>query len=199
MRKTVAAFFISMAVLFSCAAAADLQQRALASKMIRLHVVGASDSKADQELKIAVKDEIVKELSSLLEDCETVSDAEKEIRKNLDLLGITATEAGRRAGKEISAVCTIKTEPFPTKGYDTFSLPAGYYKALKVEIDEAQGQNWWCVVFPAVCTDAVTEKADFESFGISEDEAGLITMSGGYTVKFKFIELIEKLKISFLT
>ena len=85
---------------------------------------------------------------------------------------------------------------FPTKEYDGFTLPAGNYLALRVIIGEGAGQNWWCVVFPPLCTAAAEEvPAAALSAGLSQEEVGLITEEKqGYVLKFKSVELWEHIQ-----
>lgn len=88
-------------------------------------------------------------------------------------------------------------ELFPTREYETFSLPAGTYTALRVTIGEGEGHNWWCVVFPSICMSASMDEFEeaAETAGLTEGEIKLITEeSDGYVLKFKSIELLEKLK-----
>jgi len=84
---------------------------------------------------------------------------------------------------------------FPTKEYDGFTLPAGEYLALRVIIGEGVGQNWWCVVFPPVCTTAgVDLPVSALAAGFEEEEIRLVTEEGGYVLKLKTVELWERLR-----
>ena len=85
---------------------------------------------------------------------------------------------------------------FPTKEYDGFALPAGDYLALRIVIGEGAGQNWWCVVFPPLCTAAASDvPAAALAAGFSEEEVALITEeNSGYCLKFKTIEWLQELK-----
>ena len=175
----------------------DGQQTELSGKIIRLHVVGASDSEYDQNLKLHVKDEIVAYLDELLDGAQDKSRAIAEINGHISDIESAAAEAAEEYGSRTAVKCTVMREPFPTRGYDTFSLPAGYYTSVRVTLGEGNGRNWWCVIYPQVCTDAVTDKEDIERLGLSDDEASLMTQEGGYAVKFRFMEIIEKIKLYF--
>ena len=85
---------------------------------------------------------------------------------------------------------------FPTREYDGFTLPAGEYLALRVVIGEGAGRNWWCVVFPPLCTAASAEvPAAALAAGLTEDQVGLITEEDrGYVLKFKTVEWWEQLR-----
>lgn len=175
----------------------DCQQTELSGKIIRLHVVGASDSEYDQNLKLHVKDGIVAYLDELLEGAQDKAHALAAVNGHISDIESTAAEAAEEYGSRTAVKCTVTREPFPTRGYDTFSLPAGYYASVRVTLGEGNGRNWWCVVYPQVCTDAVTGKEDIERLGLSDDEASLMTQEGGYAVKFRFMEIIEKIKLYF--
>ena len=115
--------------------------------------------------------------------------------ENMDLIAEAAIRAADAEGESISVRCSLEIESFPTRQYDTFSLPAGKYTSLRVIIDQGQGHNWWCVIYPKVCSDTVVEKEDFQELGLSEDETDLITESGTeYKIKFKLLEVIEEIK-----
>ena len=81
---------------------------------------------------------------------------------------------------------------FPTRDYDTFSLPSGVYQSLRVTIGEGAGHNWWCVAFPPLCTGAVTE--DELRAAMETEDYGIISEQNGYLLKFRIIELWESLK-----
>ena len=185
-----------LVLLLIAAAALDLQHARLSDKLIRLHVVANSDSEADQDAKLKVRDSVVSALDKLLAGAETKDEAEKIISENLGEINSAAENTLVGLGCAYGVRSEMKTEPFPTRGYDTFSLPAGYYTALRVTIGDGGGKNWWCVVYPKLCTERAAEKADFEKLGMTEDEAGLVTQNGGYVIKFRLMELIEKAKIA---
>ena len=108
-----------------------------------------------------------------------------------------ANDALAAAGVSDRAAVTLGEEAFPTRQYDTFSLPAGVYKALRVVIGEGEGQNWWCVAFPPLCLGAASETMEqaVETGGFTEEQAALMTgESQGYVLKFKSLELLGNLK-----
>ena len=69
---------------------------------------------------------------------------------------------------------------------ESFSLPKGYYSSLQIKIGEAEGKNWWCVMYPPLCLDASLAKG-----GYTDAENALVTKK--YNVKFKILELISEL------
>lgn len=171
-------------------------QKELSEKLIRLHVVANSDSEEDQNLKLDVRDQILSELAIILNGVTDRDIAETLIEENLSLLEKSCVEEITKQGYDYGVKATITVESFPTREYETFSLPAGDYVSLRVIIGTGEGHNWWCVVFPPICTTAATEN-DLEVMNLTDDEISLITEeSTGYIIKFKAIEFFEKV-ISF--
>ena len=169
--------------------------QALSDKLIRLHVVANSDSDSDQELKLQVRDAVLDELEPLLRGAGNSEEAQNIIEDNSARIESAALKSINDAGYDYSVEVTMCQESFPTTEYDTFSLPAGVYDSLRIIIGEGKGHNWWCVVFPPVCSAPVLDQTTADTVGLTGDEVALITEdSGGYMVKFKLIELIGKLK-----
>ena len=180
--------------LLSCAYL-QTQQRQLAEKLIRLHVVANSDSPSDQAIKLQVRDAVLAAVEPVLAEA---SDPEQALTENLGALGEAAARTLREAGAADAVTVTMQNERFPTRDYETFSLPAGVYRTLRVTIGAGEGHNWWCVVFPTICTAASMEELEFAaaSGGFSEADVRLITgADSGYVLKFKTLEWLEKLKM----
>ena len=179
--------------LASCTAAVRSQER-LAEKVVRLHVLANSDSEKDQALKLTVRDVVLKEAEELLQDTESRAEAEGLLRGQLLELERLANETVKRAGYEYPVTVELEKTEFPPRTYESFSLPAGEYLALRVLIGDAAGKNWWCVVFPPLCTVAAAEFPETaEKAGLSNAEIALITEeSTGYVLKFKILELLQK-------
>lgn len=193
-----------LALLFGVAMAALLgarlgaEQDALADKVIRLHVVANSDSPADQELKLRVRDAVLEKGSLYLTGLDR-AEALETLAQALPELGEVAAQTVAREGYDYPVRVSLQEDAFPTKTYSDFALPAGRYTALRVELGAGQGHNWWCVVFPPLCLGSVTETTQetARAAGLSEDEVALITgETQGYVVKFKAMELWEKCKAS---
>ena len=182
---------ISVLTVTACAALQAQSQR-MAEKIIRLHVVANSDSDADQAVKLRVRDAVLREAQNVLSDA---SDAKQAITAQLPALEAAANAELRRQGSGDTACVSFRRELFPTRDYDTFSLPSGVYQSLRVTIGEGAGHNWWCVVFPPLCTTAATGDMEeaAQDAGLSEEDVALITRSDeGYILKFKSIELWEQ-------
>lgn len=167
------------------------QQKALAGQMVRLHVVAASDSEEDQAMKLLVRDAVLAEAAPWLEGAATQEEAMQILAENLpELARIGANVAGE--GVEVTASLEVDAW-FPTKEYEDFALPAGKYNALRITLGEGKGHNWWCVVFPPLCLNSVSETVAEKAGNFSEGQVRLITgESEGYVVKFKAMELWDQ-------
>ncbi len=167
-------------------------QRDISCKLIRLHIIANSDSRDDQALKLAVRDEILKMVEKFTKDCKDTEDAERVVFENLDILQKCADEVIAKNGFIYRSRAEISDVYFPTKVYDGFSLPAGKYRALRIHLGEGHGKNWWCVLFPPVCVSAAEAETEFSKNGFTEDELSLVTSDAPqYKFKFKLLEIIE--------
>lgn len=190
----------AVTLLIGCCASAG--RAALAGQVLRLHVVANSDSAEDQAVKLRVRDAVLAQAQPALAGVADSVEAEQVLLPLLNELEQTASAVLTAEGYDPEVSVSISDQWFPTREYDSFALPAGQYRALRVVIGEGEGQNWWCVVFPPLCLAAVTEEvtAAAAQAGLSEEQVALITgQDGGYVLKFKVIEwwelLMEKLGI----
>ena len=188
-----AALLAALAVFLGTGAAALQTQDALADKVVRLHVLANSDSPEDQALKLQVRDAVLEWAAEVLKQSANREGAEALLRQELPNLERLAEQEIRANGYTYAVTAELAAAEFPTREYEGFSLPAGEYLALRILIGEAAGQNWWCVVFPPLCTAASAETAAMAA-GFSEEEVKLITEEDGYVLKFKAVELWESLR-----
>lgn len=186
------ALLLALAVTLLWGASSADRQETLSRKLIRLHVIANSDSEADQSLKLAVRDAVLAQATALLEQSADREDAWRQLETSLPELEQTAA---RVCGDRYPVRATLTTAEFPLKEYDGFALPAGRYPALRVIIGEGAGRNWWCVVYPPLCTAACTdlEGAAIEA-GLAQDEVRLITDQQGYTLRFRAVELWQQVR-----
>lgn len=170
------------------------EQRALARELVRLHVVGASDSEEDQAVKLQVRDAVLAQAQPWLEGVTTREEARRILEEHLEELA----QAGAQVSNGAAVTARIaEDEWFPTKEYTDFALPAGRYTALKIVVGEGEGHNWWCVVFPPLCMNAVSEVTR-EAGNFTQDQVKLITgESEGYVVRFRMLELWNQLTRAF--
>lgn len=164
----------------------------LREDLIRLHVVAESDSDEDQAVKLQVRDAIISQLESAMESLPDAETARSYIQSQLPQLQETADQVLEQAGVAARAVVTLGKEAFPTREYETFTLPAGVYESLRITIGTGQGHNWWCVVFPTFCVSATSDgMADTAvSAGFSQSLAGSLTGEKPYQVRFFLLDCI---------
>lgn len=169
----------------------DLQQ-----KMIRLHVIANSDSDADQALKLHVRDAVLRRAEDILKQSADMTEARARLRDSLPDIGDAAAQELAAQGSGYSVSVALEDTEFPRKTYDGFALPAGEYMALRVVIGAGEGRNWWCVVYPPLCTAAACELEETaRSSGLTADDVSLMTGDGtGYVLRFRSLELWERLR-----
>lgn len=171
------------------------RQTQLASRLIRLHVVANSDSDADQALKLEVRDAVLEACGSVLEGAGDRSSAQKQLAQALPMLAEAGHKTVSAAGYSYPVSVKMEYTTFPRTDYEDFSLPAGRYQALRVEIGAGEGHNWWCVIFPSLCLEPVSELSEAAmAEGLTEEDISLITQEEeGYELRFRCIELWEAL------
>lgn len=181
MRKKIIAAMLLGAL---CLANLEISEQIDQNSLIRIHVLANSDSPADQQLKLQVKDQIVRTLAPQLEQSHSIEESRQIIQSNLPRLEQTAKQTLQQLHSAYDVTLQYGRFDFPVKYYGGFSLPAGNYEALRVLIGEGNGHNWWCVLFPPMCfTDSNTS-----SSGKYTDQ----TPEKKVVVKLKSVELLKK-------
>ena len=168
MKKLIFTLCISFFISISLAYSMQKTENALSNGVIRLHVRANSDTEADQNLKLKVRDRILKECSYLFEDNKKIETARAEILKNTKKIEKIATNEILKNGYNYPVKINFGKSDFPVKVYKNITLPAGTYEALTVNIGNAEGQNWWCVLFPPLCF------VDETCTGISEESENIL-------------------------
>ena len=196
MKKRVVSLILlaASALTVTLCAVLQAQSQRMADKIIRLHVVANSDTSADQAVKLAVRDAVLREAGRVLDGAE---DPKQAVAAQLPALEAAANAELQRQGSEDLARVSFRRELFPTREYDTFSLPAGVYDSLRVTIGQGEGHNWWCVIFPSLCVPATADgfAEAAAAGGVSTGEIRLLTQADpAYTVKFRSLELLQALK-----
>ncbi len=159
--------------------------------MIRLHVIAQSDSEAHQAEKREVRDAILECLAAQMEDCPDFDTACLAVRNMIPAI----TEASRTV-TDTEVTVTLGKETYPVREYEDFTLPAGEYTSLRVVLGEGEGQNWWCVLFPRLCTTRAAKDTVYEDFiaaGFTPEQYRLIKKESGvkYKVRFKILEILS--------
>ena len=162
--------------------------------VLRLHVVADSDSEVDQKLKLMVRDAVLEKGGEIFDGTVTADNAKQRITPRINELESVATAVLRENGCENSVEIIVTDEYFNTRCYENFTMPAGIYTAVRVNIGSAQGQNWWCVMFPPLCLPAAS--ADADAF-FTDDEMKVVSSSPEYEPRFKIVEIIEEIKAKF--
>lgn len=190
------ALLIALAVCLLTGAAALQRQDDLQQKMIRLHVIANSDSREDQALKLQVRDEVLAFTEQTMRRSDSREAANAALEDALPEIRRLAEDTLRQNGCADTVETRLEPTEFPLKAYDGFRLPAGEYMALRVLIGEAQGQNWWCVVYPPLCMTAASDVAQTGiACGMEQEELSLMQEEGEeYQVKFRCVELWEQLR-----
>lgn len=202
-RLTLIIILLAFFIIISAISYVSAVSKNISNSVFRLHVIANSDSNEDQQLKYIVRDNLIQYMNTLTENI-TSKEAAIEIAKEhkQDFYDI-AVKTIRENGYNYDVKIDIGNSYFPTKYYGDISLPAGYYDALKVEIGESAGQNWWCVMFPPLCfVDMSTGIVPDESKqtikeNLPDEEYALISDSNNNNIKFKF-KLIELLSSNHL-
>ena len=187
------ALLLLLALVFSAATGLERQQQRISDSMIRLHVVAASAEPADQDIKLQVRDAVLAEARDLLQTAESRADAMDMLSDHLPALEQTANLTLRNLGVSDHAAVTLKRELFGTRYYDRFTLPGGYYEALRVTIGEGDGKNWWCVVYPQLCMSAATESDAVPAMGDLAPADAKLLEDGEIRFRFRCLELLENL------
>jgi len=168
----------------------------LCDTVFRLHVIANSDSTEDQNLKYIVRNALIEYMETLSKNCSSKEDVIKIANAHIEDFKQIVENTIKNQGYSYSVQVEIGNFEFPTKTYGDVSFPAGYYDALRVKIGKAQGQNWWCVMFPPLCFVDVTtgivpeeSKQELEA-NLNEEEYQIVSDTESSDIKFKF-KLIE--------
>lgn len=209
MRKKFYFIWIAIAILAFGAGVYQIQhmtevQNQIAAKVIRFHVRANSNEEKDQELKLKVRNEVISKTRKYFQSCSNKSDAEQIILEHeQDILQI-ARKVVEREGEMKAVRISYQKEKFPLRTYGEYAFPPGIYDTLRIDIGEAKGRNWWCVMYPSLCYFDETEVIfDSKARGPLEKVVGekayrQLTMKnqkGKIKIKWKIYELIKE-KIS---
>ncbi len=202
MKKIIKCAGVSMLLLtLFCVGVLLADAVTLRNDVVRLHVIANSDSEQDQRIKLAVRDTILSYLQQDVAELDNAGQAKEYLRARLPKLEELANRTLTELGSSDRAVVLLTAEAFDVRQYDTFSLPSGIYDSLRVEIGQAQGRNWWCVVFPGLCLPTTEE--GFEdvaaSAGFSESLVSTLTAKEGYEVRFYFLDCLGRLEKIFFS
>ncbi|WP_343210739.1 stage II sporulation protein R [Anaerolentibacter hominis] len=174
-------------------------QQDIARRILRFHVLANSDSQEDQNIKYKVRDKIVSDLQQMLIEAENLDEARKLVSSNMDSIVSEAEKVVKENGYTYEVSGKITNCDFPEKQYGDMVFPAGEYEALRIELGEAEGQNWWCVLFPSLCFvdssyDVVSEDGkEALKENLTEEEYEAVTSHNGkVSIRFKLLQIFGK-------
>ena len=193
--KIIGALCLSFLVLFAVTSVLPVNGEAgIYDDMIRLHVLANSDSEEDQALKLKVRDAVLEEAEKI---CASNSEeAYVKTKESLEILERAAEKKIKEEGYDYPVLVVLGEEKYPEREYDGFTLPEGTYTSLRVLIGEAEGKNWWCVLYPPLCTASAEKREEvFIAAGFTDEQYKTITESNNktYKIKFKIAEIIKDL------
>lgn len=176
----------------------------IANSVFRLHVIANSDSKEDQDLKLKVRDKLLSYMNNLSKNCSSKEEVVEMANSHKEDLKEIAEQVIKENGFDYEVDVQIGDATFPTKTYGDISLPAGNYDALKVKIGKADGQNWWCVMFPPLCfvdvSSGIVPEDSKETIknNLPNEEYNLVSNTQNADVKFKFklLEFFQNIKLA---
>ena len=163
------------------------------NNVVRLHILAESDCEADQRVKLLVRDALLESGSELFSGTADVSSAKEILAKEKEMLIEVAENVLKENGFDYDAEMYLEREYFDTKEYESFTMPAGEYLALKVVLGKGEGHNWWCVMFPPLCLPAASAETDIDAV-LGKDCAKLIQSNPEYEMRFKIVEIYERIK-----
>ncbi len=194
---------LSLFILISAISYVDAVSNNIADSVFRLHVIANSNSKEDQELKLKVRDELLLYMNIISKDSTSKQEAMQIANEHKEEFTQIAEKVIKENGYNYTVNVQIGKADFPTKYYGDITLPAGTYDALKVQIGEAKGQNWWCVMFPPLCfvdvsTGIVPDNSKQElKQSLDNEEYDLISKTDNNEISFKFkiVELFQNWRL----
>lgn len=162
---------------------ASARQRSIAGDVLRLHVIAASDDGEEQALKLRVRDAVLDYLRPRLAHAGSAQEARAILEKELENLA----RAAERCSEGRSVSVSLGREDYPSRSYGSYTLPAGRYESLRVVLGQGQGHNWWCIVFPPLCLEAVETTPLQDAMG--EENYAIVSGREGYELRFWLVEL----------
>ncbi len=194
---------ILLAAAFVCCVVLQCRQERMteeiAAKVIRFHVLANSDSKADQDLKLKVRDAVGRFMQPRLYGISDIGASRKAVTDNLDGIEETAKKVIAHEGYTYDVTASLVVTDFPEKTYGDYTFPAGSYEALEVVIGEGGGHNWWCVMYPNLCFyNSVYAVVDDEAKAslqqaLTPEEYQSLMEGKNYKVRFALVEKVKEL------
>lgn len=184
-------FLLAAMLIFTASALRDA--RAVSDGVVRLHILADSDEEAEQALKLKVRDAILAAYSGEMAALSEVGEAKAYLADRLDEIGALAERTVAENGSTHTVTVDFCREYYPTRAYDGFDLPAGEYTSLRILIGSGEGRNWFCMVYPPLCTASSEADEALLAAGFSGSQVRLLTENEeGYTLRFKVVETVSE-------
>jgi stage II sporulation protein R len=161
--------------------------------VLRLHILANSDSTADQELKLQVRDRVLNESAAIFTGSYTKQEAEAAAKLYLPAIEAYAKDEIAARGYEYPVKAKLVNMYFESRSYGDTVFPAGRYDAVRLEIGAARGQNWWCVMFPPMCLPAAEEKQNTQELLPVEAQIARLNEQPRYVPKLAVLEFVNEL------
>lgn len=160
------------------------QREGLTQSVLRLHIVADSDDPQDQAVKLAVRDALVSEYGQTLSQAESLEQAQELAGRLLPQMLDTARQTVAAQGCTLPITGEVGELSFPAVSYEGYTLPAGEYQAVRIQLGEGQGHNWFCVLYPAVCLDSSVALEE----GMSSQQKEMLTHPEDYEIRFALLD-----------
>ena len=163
---------------------------ALQENVLRLHILAASDSAEDQALKLEVRDALLAHSEEWFADCDSLPEMRDAVKAHSDAIRSVAQDTLQERGCTDPVSVQIVRMAFPVREYETITMPAGTYTALRILIGEGAGHNWWCVMYPPLCLPAASDASAY----FDGDTAALLEEPQEYEVRLRCVEVWQELR-----
>ena len=191
--KFITSILIVLCITLTIAIMPTEKEGAIYQDTVRLHILANSNSDEDQALKLIIRDKLLEKYGGLLASSSSTEEAISNLAELCAQMEKDVNAWIKENGKSYTCNIELGEEWYETREYENFTLPCGYYTSLQVMLGDAEGKNWWCVMYPPLCTELATAKApgDDAVVNYTKEETKLITKKG-YNVKFKMLEIISE-------
>ncbi len=191
--KLAVAFGLIFAILFGCYQSFAAECNDISDRVLRLHILANSDTDADQELKLAVRDRILEETSGIFNIQGDLRAAEQNALDNLEFIRQVAQDEVNARGYDYTVQAELTNMLFDTRTYGEITMPSGNYDAVRITIGKAEGHNWWCVLYPPLCIPAAQPKEELSDV-LTESEMKVVQSNPKYEVRFAIVEFFQSIK-----
>lgn len=166
--------------------------REISNQVFRVHILANSDSEEDQQLKLKVRDAIIKECDALFSDVHSKEEAKSITLENLPYFIKVAENVIKSEGYDYTVTAAVKNICFDTRYYEDITMPGGFYDALQIKIGKAEGKNWWCVMYPSLCLYSASDNDTLDE-KLSDTQYDIISSDTEFEIRFKVVEIFNSI------